>query len=41
MRDLHAATQHAVIQQRRYVDAGKTAIAAFGGQPEELQRRVA
>jgi indole-3-acetate monooxygenase len=37
MRDLHAATQHALIQQRHYVDAGKTAIAAFDHQTEEFR----
>jgi alkylation response protein AidB-like acyl-CoA dehydrogenase len=41
MRDLHAATQHALVQQRHYVDAGKTAIAALDHQPEEFRRRIA
>jgi indole-3-acetate monooxygenase len=41
MRDLHAATQHALVQQRHYVDAGKTTIAAFDHQPEDFRRRTA
>jgi hypothetical protein len=41
MRDLHAATQHAIVHQRNYVAAGKTVIAAFDRQPEEFRRRIA
>ena len=41
LRDLHTAAQHAVIQQRHYVAAGKAAVAQFCRQSEEPRRLAA
>jgi alkylation response protein AidB-like acyl-CoA dehydrogenase len=41
MRDLHAAAQHATVQQRHYLAAGKTALAQYRGRCEDRLRRAA
>lgn len=41
MRDLHAAAQHATVQQRHYVAAGEAALAQYRGRCEDRLRRAA
>jgi hypothetical protein len=38
MRDLHAAAQHAMVQQRHYLAAGKAAIARSQTRPQDHRR---
>jgi alkylation response protein AidB-like acyl-CoA dehydrogenase len=38
LRDLHVAAQHAAVQQRHYVTAGKAALAQFRQALEDRER---